>query len=476
MATTNITIAKIDALKDGEELWDALIVGFHVRAGKTAASFRLQYRLNGEKHRSVIGRYGSITLDQARKIAREWLGMVAEGKDPMFELAAREAAATAKAQVATVYTLAELKAKYELVVESGKATRKAMGMGAGDGGLKKKPLPFTEIKEGTEALYGYQWAHIMGYFGATTPLTDITKDRIAEFHEHMSEKRVIDGQRTGGPTAANRAVRFLGSLLAAAVGWKMLDRLLAEDATEDKPQWIEKHREQYLTPEHAPKFKAMLDKYMVSTKRGHKQLGYLIRLLLSTPKRRGEFMTARLSWVDWDKATMTIPDSKNGKKTFQLFGETMNVLVERAEEWIASGARPEHDWIIQGRRPHMHLTNPLKGWKRFLKDAGLPYEGPAAMHLHDLRHTFATVGYNMAGADMKQIGRALDHSENSTVTPRYVQAMPEATRAIMDRTNEEIKNMMAGHVQYQNTIVPEHIRLQREALKKLQETTTSIVN
>ncbi len=73
--------------------WDDKLIGFGVRIQPTGLkSFLINYRdgSGGRKSRNrrvVIGRYGTITPAQARRLAREMLGNVAGGGDPASERA-----------------------------------------------------------------------------------------------------------------------------------------------------------------------------------------------------------------------------------------------------------------------------------------------------------------------------------------------------------------------------------------------------
>ena len=53
----------------------------------------VQYRTNaGERRKPALGRFGELTVEQARSIAQDWLADVRKGKDPGAEkTAARDA-------------------------------------------------------------------------------------------------------------------------------------------------------------------------------------------------------------------------------------------------------------------------------------------------------------------------------------------------------------------------------------------------
>jgi integrase len=84
-----ITKRKIDELRaaaqrDGHTryVWDKDLPGFGLVVTKAGrASYCVQYRLGGRSRRVSIGKHGPLTLDEARRSAREKLGEVARGID-----------------------------------------------------------------------------------------------------------------------------------------------------------------------------------------------------------------------------------------------------------------------------------------------------------------------------------------------------------------------------------------------------------
>src|SRR5262245_38172169 len=107
-----ITKRVVDHLevKDHEyAAWDASLPGFGVRVRKSgAASYVVVYRHGTGKdapmRRVTLGDTGKLTPDQARKVARKTLGMVAQGLDP--------AAAKRKAAEAAADTLRAVTEEY----------------------------------------------------------------------------------------------------------------------------------------------------------------------------------------------------------------------------------------------------------------------------------------------------------------------------------------------------------------------------
>src|SRR3546814_10116866 len=88
MPTAKINKRSVDAFSAGGQpqavLWDSEIRGFGVRALPSGLkTFIVQYRnAEGIKRRINLGRYGVITVERARDLAKIKLGEVAAGDDP----------------------------------------------------------------------------------------------------------------------------------------------------------------------------------------------------------------------------------------------------------------------------------------------------------------------------------------------------------------------------------------------------------
>lgn len=69
------------------ELRDTEVPGFLCKITPTGRKvFMLQYRtLGGERRKPSIGRFGELTVEQARTIARNWITKVRGGEDPSLE-------------------------------------------------------------------------------------------------------------------------------------------------------------------------------------------------------------------------------------------------------------------------------------------------------------------------------------------------------------------------------------------------------
>lgn len=101
MPKIKLTKTAVDAATPQErdyELRDTTIPGFLVKVTPTGRKiFMVAYVAhNRQRRKPAIGRYGEITVEQARGIAQDWLAEVRRGVDPSAERATARQAPTVK--------------------------------------------------------------------------------------------------------------------------------------------------------------------------------------------------------------------------------------------------------------------------------------------------------------------------------------------------------------------------------------------
>jgi integrase len=130
-----------------------------------------------------------------------------------------------------------------------------------------------------------------------------------------------------------------------------------------------------------------------------------IRLLLFTGARLSEILTLRWTEVDQERACLQLRDSKTGAKTIHLSRAALEVL----ENLPRTSGNP---FVICGQRDGSHLVNLQKAWRVVRELAGL-----GDLRLHDLRHSFASIGVG-EGLGLPLLGGLLGHTQPAT-TARY---------------------------------------------------------
>ena len=128
-------------------------------------------------------------------------------------------------------------------------------------------------------------------------------------------------------------------------------------------------------------------------------------MLLLTGCRLGEILELKWSYVDFERRMLLLPESKTGKKIVYLS--------EQATEVLKGITRNQKDvFVFPGKDPKNPITTIRKPWVNICKAAGL-----SELRLHDLRHSFASVGAS-DGLSLTVIGALLGHS-NPMTTERY---------------------------------------------------------
>jgi len=96
-----LTKSVVDAAGAAEkeyEMRDTLVPGFMLRVTPNGhKTFMIQYRTNaGVRRKPALGQVGEVTVEQARRIAQDWLAEVRQGRDPTADRAADRTAPTVK--------------------------------------------------------------------------------------------------------------------------------------------------------------------------------------------------------------------------------------------------------------------------------------------------------------------------------------------------------------------------------------------
>lgn len=147
-------------------------------------------------------------------------------------------------------------------------------------------------------------------------------------------------------------------------------------------------------------------------------------LLLFTGCRLREILHLRWEYVDIERGCLFLPDSKSGRKTVILNAPALAVL--NAQERISPYVVPGDDV----EQPRHGLKRP---WDAVTKQAGL-----TGVHLHDLRHTYASSGA-AGGLGLPIIGRLLGHAQIAT-SARYTHLEHDPLR----RASEAIAGRIAA--------------------------------
>jgi integrase len=155
-----------------------------------------------------------------------------------------------------------------------------------------------------------------------------------------------------------------------------------------------------------------------------------IRLLVLTGCRRNEVVALRWRSVDFERGLLLLDDSKTGEKTVYLSPPALAIL--SALPRIAG-----NDFCIAGDIAGKPFAGIDKIWSRVRARAGL-----ADIRLHDLRHSYASVGA-AASLGLPIIGKLLGHSQAQT-TARYAHLSDDPLRRAANTIGAIIDGAMAS--------------------------------
>jgi integrase len=157
-----------------------------------------------------------------------------------------------------------------------------------------------------------------------------------------------------------------------------------------------------------------------------------IKLLLLTGCRRGEIVNLCWDHVDFERECLRLPDSKTGAKIVYLNAPARALL----QQLPRMAANPR---VIPGMRADSASAAIDKAWASARAAAGL-----VDVRLHDLRHSFASVGA-AGGLSLPIIGALLGH-KHATTTARYAHLSADPLSAANDAVGARIAAAMRRNV------------------------------
>lgn len=384
-ASERVSKRSVDALtcpsgKDRVFLWDRDLSGFGVIAFPSGKkSYVVQYRRDGRSRRFRIGDHGRLTPEEARSIAKMTLGDIEHGGDPLRQRQAARA----------VRSFSEI--AFDFLNGHVRAKRKPNTADAYETTLRLHILPTlgaTRISEiGVAEISRLQLALIDQRATANKALAIISSAW------RWAEKRNEPGL---GPNPVSAVDKFAGRSCERFLSTDELRRL-GDSLRQGETTGIESKGASDASLRSGPDVsrRVTLDPFAVAA----------IRLLALTGARLREVLHLRWEHVDFERGLLFLPDSKTGAKTIYLSEPALRVLAGVPR---VAGNMHVFPGSVVGA-PRHDLKKP---WAAVTRAAGL--EG---LRLHDLRHSYASVG---AGAQMglPVIGKLLGHSQSST-TQRY---------------------------------------------------------
>lgn len=393
----------VDEIQPGKKdvfLWDTKTKGFGVKvtpAGKKVYIF--QYRWPGRQtpQKVTLGKHGDPwTPSQARKQAEVFRAEVHKGSNPRDHL---KAMAQEEAKALTVKELCD---RY---LRDGCKTKKASTIATDKGRICRHILPLLGKRR----------------------VKDITSSDIRKFMNDVAAgKTAVDiktgahgrARVTGGKGTASRTVGLLGGIFSFAVE----EMIRADNPVKGVKRFRDKKNGRYLSEAEYSKLGQALRE---AESEGENKIGIAaLKLLMMTGCRKGEVLSLKWSDVNIDHRCLRLRDSKTHEKVVPLGSAALQLIGEQP--------RFKHsEYVFPSMRGDGHLVGLPRIWKRIAKRAGLE-----ELRLHDLRHSFASVGAG-AGQSLYIIGALLGHKDAKT-TARYAHLADDPAQFAADQISGNI--------------------------------------
>jgi integrase len=416
MAAEKLTKRIVDALKAPKPskvgvkvretfVWDRELRGFGVQVMPSGLkSFVIQYRTaEGRLRRSVIGRFGLMTVEEARDLAHEKLVAVSKGVDPV----AAEAEDTGR------ITVAELCDWYLTEAEAGRIL-----------GRRRRPIKAStlamdrsRVEAHIKPLLGRRQVGVLKLGDIEAAQADIAAGKTAR-----ARKGSRGGATTGGEGVAARTLSTLHAIFehAARLG------KIPSNPAKGVRRLASAPRDRRLSRAEIQRFGETMRE---AARDGEHPTGLAaIRFLLLTGFRRMEGLGMQRPWLDEEEGAVRFPDTKSGAQT--------RVIGQAAVDLLLAQPQTKSPFFFPADWGEGHFIGVVRVLDRICERAKIADVTP-----HTLRHTFASLAGDLGFSELT-IAALLGHASRG-VTQRYVH-IDEALRMAADRVAEEMADILDG--------------------------------
>ena len=250
--------------------------------------------------------------------------------------------------------------------------------------------------ENTYALDRHSLRLLINHLGDVL-LKEITPKMIEEFKVRRLEQVK--------PASVNVELRHLKAAFETAVKWSILEKNPLKSVKQVK-----------VRGKNLPKFLSREQVTTLLNQIADADFRNLICFYLYTGCRRNEALNLRWDDIDLQAGTVAFHVTKSGESRIVPINAKLAEILQKMER---NGEKPFNfnRWFVTHR------------FKRYLKEAGI--NGSDNLHLHSLRHTFAS-HLVMDGVDLYTVAKLLGHS-SVAVTQMYAHLAPDYLKLSVDR-------------------------------------------
>ena len=412
-----LTKTVVDASEKADKryhVWDSELAGFGLRVEPTGAkTFIAKYRANGGGRTATqrvvtIGRFGTLTTDQARKQAKKILGGAAVGTDPAAEL-------QAKRREMKMTALIDIYEEKGCVIQRGKRQGEPMKP-------RTKTYTMARLRHHVVPLLGHRRASEINSGDIETFVGDVTAGKTASDEKIGPRQRIIV---RGGAGAARKVVRDLSAVFSFASRNEIVARNPCDTAAVRK---TDNQNERFLTLEEVTRLGEALDEL---EKEGvNLKALNIARLWALTGCRRDEIAGLKWSEANLEEGILELDNSKTGKSIRPLGAAAVALLksIDRQDD---------SDFVFPAERGDGHFQGTKTMWSRAIQKANLPGVTP-----HTLRHTVGSTAIS-TGEALALTGAILGHA-NPRSTAIYAHVQNNPSKRAANRVTKKIAAALAG--------------------------------
>jgi integrase len=381
------TVLEAAPLRDKQyTLWCSDLPGFGAYILPTGKrTYFVDYRnAAGVRRRLTIGRHGTITAEEARKLAVVTMASAVKGEDPADERVTRRKSLAVGSLCDEYFKAAE------------------RGLIMGKRGTAKKPSTLAvdrgRVERHIKPLLGSKLVRDIDQADVARFIRDVTIGKTAA--DIKTEKARGRAIVEGGRGTAARTAGLLGGILSYAVA----EGIIPTNPARGVKRPSDAQRTRRLTP---AEFKALGAALAEAERAGERwQVITGVRLLALSGCRLKEIERLKASEIDFEGMRLRLEDSKEGRSIRPVGGAFMALLLH------LKNADPR-SFALPGVRSDSHFGGLPGGLERVMKAAELP-----GVSTHTLRHSYGSVAGDLGFSD-STIAALLGHAGGS-VTRRYI--------------------------------------------------------
>jgi len=390
----NFTVKMLNSLPNAElgkrtTYHDDMVKGLSLRiTDKGVKSFVVRKRINGKLALNTLGHYPAMTIEQARKKARQTLNAFSVGINPKKEQIDKAVKSITLGQTMNDYIY---------------------GRNA-------------QLKPKTISDYNILFDRFLSEW-KNKELKSITRDMVSKKHAFIGKKSIY---------RANATMRLLRALFNYATGAyedskgePIIVHNPVQRISHNKSWYKETSRSNIIQPNDLSKWFTAV-KSLSESKNNRIRINisetvsdYLLFILFSG-LRQSEAAGLLWSDVDFNNKLFTVRNTKNhSDHTLPLSDYLYNLL--KARDTSSNGL-----YVFSGANPDKSIVNPYKQIKKVREESGVHFTQ------HDLRRTFATIADSL---DIQHhiIKRLMNHSNNDVTIKHYVKPSIERLREPMNK-------------------------------------------